>query len=165
MKLKKSTLVLIAFMLTTTFSFSQSVEGKLAIKESAKGRTIKQKTPVALFKAFKDGEYNIHFNFRTSDVKSDQIILFDMKTIVKYNGKTISETSRDGWPWIPGDMFVPIEAFDAIPVLQKFTSNEGAKSLPLKGARSFEIILQLVPSKGQKVKGSISPASMKFTIE
>ncbi|WP_273275183.1 hypothetical protein [Maribacter polysiphoniae] len=165
MKTSKITMVVMALMLTTTFSFSQSVEGKLAIKGSAKGRTIKQKTPVALFKAFKDGEYNIHFNFRTSDVKSDQIILFDMKTIVKYNGKTISETSRDGWPWLPGDMFVPIEAFDAIPALQKFTSNDGDQNLPPKGARSFEIILQLVPSKGQKIKGSISPATMKITIE
>ena len=87
-----------------------------------------------------------------------------MKTTLKHNGKTISETSRKGWPWIPGDMFVPIEAFDAIPALQKLTAN-GHTNLPLKGARSFEIILQLVPSEGQKVKGSISPANIKLTLE
>ncbi|MCK0157032.1 hypothetical protein MWU65_07555 [Cellulophaga sp. F20128] len=164
MKTSKITLVLITFLLSTTFLFSQSVEGKLAIKGLMDGKTIKQNAPVELFKAFKDGVYSINFNFKTSDIKSNQIILFDMKTTVKYNGKIISETSRDGWPWLPGDMFVPIEAFDVIPVLQKFTAIEGTKSLPLKGARSFEIILQLVPSKGQKVKGTIGSTTMKLTL-
>tara|TARA_R110002033_G_scaffold79931_1_gene130913 strand:- start:32869 stop:33363 length:495 start_codon:yes stop_codon:yes gene_type:complete len=164
MKTTKITLVVMAFLLTTSLSFSQSVEGKLSIKGLTKSNTIKHKTPVALFKAFKDGVYIINFNFKSTNVESDGIILFDMKTTVKQNGKIISETSRGGWPWIPGDMFVPIEAFDAIPALQKLTSN-GHTNLPLKGARSFEIILQLVPSKGQQIKGSISPTTIKLTLE
>ncbi len=161
MKTKNSTLLVLAFLLTTSISFSQSVEGKLSIKGLMKGKNITQKTPVALFKAFKDGAYTINFNFNTNDVESDQIILFDMKTTVKHDGKIISETSRGGWPWIPGDMFVPIEAFDAIPALQKITTSK----LPLKGAKNFEIIFEFLPSEGQKVKGSISPATMEFTIK
>lgn len=164
MKTTKITLVALAFILTTTLSFSQSVEGKLSIKGMMNSKTIKQKTPVELFKAFKDGVYSINFNFKSTNIESEGIVLFDMKTTVKHNGKTISETSRGGWPWIPGDMFVPIEAFDAIPALQKLTAN-GNTNLPLKGAKSFEIIFQFVPSEGQKVKGSISPATMNFTIE
>jgi methionine-rich copper-binding protein CopC len=180
MKTTKITLVFTAFILISTLSFSQTkaiaagsqyppqipittFEGKLSIKGMMKGKNIKEKTPVDLFKAFKEGVYKINFNFKTSDVKANQIILFDMKTTVKHNGKTISESSRGGWPWLPGDMFVPIEAFDAIPAWQKYTERGLPVIIPFKGA--YEFIFQFVPSEGQKVKGSISPASMKFTIE
>lgn len=161
MKTTKITLVLVAILLATSFSYSQSVEGRLAIKGFTNGKTIKQNTPVALFKAFKDGVYSINFNFKSNNVGSEGIVLFDMKTTVKHNGKIISETSRDGWPWIPGDMFVPIEAFDAIPAWQKYAE----KGLPVSIPGKYEIILQFVPSEGQKVKGRISPAIMQFTIK
>ena len=157
MKTTKITLLLTAFLLTASVSFSQSFEGRLSIKGLTKGTVLKQKTPVALFKAFKDGVYSINFNFKSTNVESEGIILFDMKTTVKHNGKTISETSRKGWPWLPGATVVPIEAFDAIPALQKQNSDG-------YGSGNYEIIFQFVPSEGQKVKGSISPATMKFTI-
>lgn len=161
MKTAKITFVLMAFLFTASFSFSQSVEGRLAIKGFTNGKTIKQNTPVALFKAFKDGVYSINFNFKSNDLGPEGIVLFDMKTTVKHNGKIISETTRGGWPWLPGDMYVPIEAFDAIPAWQKHAE----KGLPVSIPGKYEIILQFVPSKGQKVKGSISPATMQFTIE
>jgi hypothetical protein len=63
-------------------------------------------------------------------------------------------------------MFVPIEAFDAIPAVQKLAERPIPTSIPGDIKRGdYEFIFQFVPSKGQKVKGSISPASMKFTIE
>lgn len=161
MKTTKIKLVSMAFLLATYFSFSQSVEGKLSIKGVMMGKTIKQNTPVQLFKAFKDGVYKINFNFKTTDAEVDQIILFDMKTTVKHNGKTISESSRGGWPWLPGDMFVPIEAFDAIPAWQKFAE----RGTPVVIPGNYEFIFQFVPSEGQKVKGSIAPATMRFSIE
>ncbi len=161
MKTSKIKVSIIVFVLMTSFSFSQSIEGKLSIKGMLYGKTIKQKTPVALFKAFKDGVYSINFNFKSTNVESKGIVLFDMKTTVKHNGKTISETSRKGWPWIPGDMFVPIEAFDAIPAWQKYA----ARGLPVNIPGDYEFIFQFVPSEGQKVKGSIAPATMRFTIE
>lgn len=161
MKTIKITLVLMAFLLATSLSFSQSVEGKLSIKGVMMGKTIKQNTPVELFKAFKEGVYSINFNFKSTDVPSEGIVLFDMKTTVKHNGKTISESSRGGWPWIPGDMFVPIEAFDAIPAWQKYA----ARGLPVTIPGNYEFIFQFVPSEGQKVKGSIAPATMKFIIK
>ncbi|MCM4168939.1 hypothetical protein KCTC52924_02640 [Arenibacter antarcticus] len=158
-------LLIVAFILCSTNSNAQSVEGKLALKGLSRSNTIKQKTPVDLFKAFKEGIYTINFNFKTTNVKSDQIILFDMKTTVKHNGKTISETSRGGWPWIPGDMFVPIEAFDAIPAIQKLAEKGLPISIPgdIKSG-NYEIIFQIIPSEGQKIKGGISPATMQFTI-
>tara|TARA_R110000765_G_scaffold420733_1_gene525999 strand:+ start:133 stop:618 length:486 start_codon:yes stop_codon:yes gene_type:complete len=161
MQTTKITFVLMAFLLTASYSFSQSVEGKLSIKGVMYGKTIKQKTPVDLFKAFKEGVYSINFNFKSTNVGSEGIVLFDMKTTVKHNGKTISESSRGGWPWIPGDMFVPIEAFDAIPAWQKYA----ARGLPVTIPGDYEFIFQFVPSEGQKVIGSIAPATMRFTIE
>ncbi|WP_052188084.1 hypothetical protein [Cellulophaga sp. Hel_I_12] len=179
MKTIQIKIVLVAFMLTTVFSYSQtkaiaagsqyppqvskpliSIEGRLSIKGFTNGE-MKQKTPVALFKAFKDGEYAINFNFKSKELKPDHIILFDMKTTVKHNSKTISESSRGGWPWLPGDTFVPIEAFDAIPAWQKYA----ARGLPVNIPGDYEFIFQFVPSEGQKVKGSIAPATMRFTIE
>ena len=98
-------------------NINKAKPGKLSIKGFTNGE-IKQQTPVELFKAFKDGKYTINFNYRSEDLKPDNIILFDMKTTVKHNGKTISETSRKDWPWLPGDTFVPVEAFDFILHLQ-----------------------------------------------
>ncbi len=178
MKTIHSKIVSVVFMLITIYSYSQSksisagsqyppqipittFEGKLTIKGLMRGKNIKEKTPVDLFKAFKEGTYSINFNFKTDGAKADQIILFDMKTTVKHNGKTISETSRGGWPWIPGDMFVPIEAFDAIPAWQKFAE----RGMPVITPGNYELSFQFVPSEGQKVKGSIAPASMQFTIK
>jgi hypothetical protein len=160
MKTSRFTLVLTAFVLISTLSFSQSVEGRLSIKGFTNGE-IKEQTPVALFKAFKDGAYTINFNFKSSNVGSEGIVLFDMKTTVKHNGKIISETSRGGWPWIPGDMFVPVEAFDFIPAWQKYAE----KGLPVSIPGKYEIILQFVPTQGQKVKGNISPTAIQFTIK
>ena len=143
-----------------------TIEGKLAITGLMRGKSIAHKTPVALFKSFKDGVYKINFNFKTDAVTSDQIILFDMKTTVKHNGETISQTSRDGWPWLPGDMFVPVEAFDFIPAIQKLSERGLPVNIPgtIKQG-DYEIILEFVPSKGQEIKGNISPATMQFTIK
>jgi len=175
-------ILLVAFMLSTVFSYSQtkaiaagsqyppqapkpliSIEGRLSIKGFTNGE-IKQKTPVALFKAFKDGEYTINFNYKSKDLKPDNIILFDMNTTVKYNGKIISQTSRKGWPWIPGDMFVPIEAFDAIPAIQKLYARGLPVTIPMKSGK-YEFIFEFVATEGQNVKGSISPVSMQFTVK
>ncbi|HEY9170023.1 MAG TPA: hypothetical protein VIN72_11090 [Lutibacter sp.] len=163
MKTAKIKLAIIVCVLMSSYSFSQSFEGKLSIKGLTKSSTINQKTPVELFKAFRDGVYSINFNFKSTNVESDGIILFDMKTTVKHNGKIISETSRKGWPWLPGDLFVPIEAFDAIPTLQKLTAHGLPTGIPFKNG-SYEVIFQFVPSEGQKVKGSISPAIFNFTV-
>lgn len=141
------------------------MEGKLSIQGLTRSTTIQQKTPVALFKAFKEGVYKINFNFKTTDVKADQIVLFDMKTTVKHNGKTISESSRGGWPWLPGDMFVPIEAFDAIPAWQKYAERGMPVITPGDSKGDYEFTFQFVPSEGQNVKGSISPTTMRFNIE
>ncbi|MDO6758902.1 hypothetical protein Q4566_01720 [Tamlana sp. 2_MG-2023] len=159
MKLVKLRVLVTACMLCSVISFSQSIEGNLSVKGVSKTSSIKQNSPVELFKAFKTGVYTINFNFK-SNAKPDQFVLFDMKTVVKYNGKTVSTTSRANWPWLPGDMFVPIEAFDAIPVLQKLSDN--GRSFK-KG--SYEITFQLTPSSGQKVKGSIRPFNMKFNVK
>ncbi|MGX1024210.1 hypothetical protein [Psychroflexus sp. MBR-150] len=164
MKTQTIKVFLIGAMLSTTLSFSQSLEGRLGVEGFSRTTSFKELAAVDLFKAFKQGSYSIKFNFRADGINDRNIVLFDMKTTVKYNGKTISQTTRGGWPWLPGDMFVPAEGFDFIPALEKLstqdTSTEGF--LP-KG--NYEIILETVPSPKQSVKSGIAPATIKFSVQ
>lgn len=141
-----------------------SISGKVSVSGFSKDGTIKEQTPVELFKSFKESKYKIGFVFAGwGTYPPQQPVLFDMKTTVKKNGKVIGSSSRPGWPWLPGDMYVPVEAFDFIPMLQK---DEGRK---IKGSKmntltaSYEIILEMNVSAGQNVSGTIEP--VKFMIK
>lgn len=143
--------------------YSQKLSGRISVTGFSNGGTIKEQTPVQLFKSFKENKYKIGFSFKGSGLGKDDIVLFDMKTTVKKNGKVIGTSTRPGWPWIPGDMFMPAEAFDFIPMLQKDASRTtGSKMNKMTG--SYEIILEMKVSAGQDISGSISPVivSSKF---
>ena len=155
--------LIIGFLLNPNL-YSQSVSGKVSISGLSKDGIVKEQTPVELLKRFKDNTYKIGFTYswgtyppqtpqnETSGTGKTFIgwgsyppqipLLFDMKTIVKKNGKVISTSSRLGWPWLEGDMHLPVEAFDFIPMLQK------------------EITTR--KNSGQDIKGSVSPASLFF---
>lgn len=140
------------------------LEGKLYVNGFSRTNTFKEISAVDLFKAFKQEKYKIAFSFKAGGLNEGYIILFNMKTTVKYNGKTISQTSRDGWPWLPGDMFVPAEGFDFIPALEELHTKSAFSSSYLpKG--TYEIILEMTPSLKQPVSGRISSTSIKFNIE
>lgn len=157
----------LVFMFIAMFTFSnvnaQSVEGGLTLSGFPRDGKIKEAVPVDLFKSFKENKYKIKFTYRASSDIERGIVLFDMKTTVKKDGKTISTTTRKNWPWLPGDMFVPIEAFDVIPALQGMVSEMPAPRLygPLpKG--NYEVILEMRPSG--KMKGRIKPLNFNFEV-
>lgn len=147
---------------------AQAIEGKVTLSGLSNGSTVKEATVVDLFKSFRDGNYKINFSYRADNVNRRGVVLFDTKTTVRLNGKTILQSTRGGWPWLPGDMFVPIEAFDVIPAIQK-AGNEMTSKLtpdqmdtPLPKGK-YEVILEMV-SASEAVKGSIQPLRFSFTV-
>lgn len=140
----KSFIYSIVFMLSMfcTTALGQSLSGKLIVEGWGKTTTLKSQEPVALFKNFRDGKHKILFRFKnTSGEKS--IVLFQMKTTIIHNGKNIGSSSRNDWPWLPGDMYVPVEAFDFIPLLQKTANKNKGKLAP----GNYEIQLEMKPVK------------------
>jgi len=141
-----------------------SLEGRLGVKGFSRTTTFKEIQPVDLFKAFKEGKYSINFNFKADGINERNIVLFDMTTTVKYNGETIAQSSRDGWPWLPGDMFIPAESFDFIPALEKLYAR-ATPTITFLPKGSYEIILEMKPSPKQAVKTGIAPATIRFNIQ
>jgi hypothetical protein len=113
------TLSLFCLIFISGYSCAQSIDGNITLSGLSSKSTLKETTVVDFFKSFKDGTYKIKFSYKADKVNRRGVVLFDMKTTVKLNGKTILQSTRGGWPWLPGDMFVPIEAFDLIPGIQK----------------------------------------------
>jgi hypothetical protein len=152
------TIILTVFTILFAVSLvsAQEFRGKLNIKGVSQSSSIKYSEPVKLFKDFKDNKYQIVF---TLDAKSDQIVLFDMVTTVSVNGRVISKSSRKNWPWLPGDMYVPAEAFDFIPALQSQSklNRDGRYEFP---DDMFDITLEMVPSGG--AAGRIEP--IRFSV-
>lgn len=150
--------VLIAFGNPSVYS--QSVSGKVAVTGFSKDGTVKEQTPVELFKSFKENKYKIGFSYKADGIENKGLVLFDMKTTVKKNSKIIGSSNRPSWPWLPGDMYVPAEAFDFIPMLQKDGGriSRNSKAGTLTG--SYEIILEMNISSGQEIKGTVAPATI-----
>ena len=153
------------FVVANPTVYSQKISGKFFVTGFSKDGTIKEQSSVELFKSFKENKYNISFTFAGwGSYPPQQPLMFDMNTTVKKNGKVIGTSSRPGWPWIPGDMFLPAEAFDFIPMLQKDSDKlkKGFKANKLSG--SYEIILEMKVSSGQDVSGTIAPVSILFKL-
>lgn len=157
-------LLVIGFVINNPISYSQSISGKVSVAGFSKDGTIKEQSPVELFKSFKENKFKIYFSFKSTAPEKNSIVLFDMKTTVKKNGKVIGTSSRPGWPWLPGDMFVPAEAFDFIPQLQKDGERIKKGDKMNKFSGSYEIILEMIVSPGQETFGSIAPATISFKL-
>ena len=151
------------------YSFAQSIEGRVTLSGLSHNTTLKEATAVDLFKSFKDGKYKINFSFKAKDVNKRNIVLFDMKTTIKLNGKTIAKSVREGWAWLPEDMYVPVEAFDLIPGLQKAGSVSLSRIPPDKMDATlpkgkYEITLEMDPSS-TAIKGKVKPLTFSFTVK
>tara|TARA_R110001592_G_scaffold249126_2_gene511551 strand:- start:58 stop:561 length:504 start_codon:yes stop_codon:yes gene_type:complete len=141
-----------------------SLEGRLGVKGFLRTTTFKEIKPVDLFKDFKEGKYSINFNFKANGINDRNIVLFDMKTTVKYNGRTISQTTRAGWPLLPGDTSISAEGFDFIPAIEKLYAR-ATPTITFLPKGTYEIILEMVPSPKQPVKAGIAPATIKFSVQ
>ena len=157
---------LIGFVVANPTVYSQKISGKFFVTGFSKDGTVKEKTAVQLFKSFKEDKYKIGFNFIAAGSQyPPQIpLLFDMMTTVKKDGKVIGTSTRPDWPWIPGDMFMPAEAFDFIPMLQKDSDKLKRGSRLNKLSGSYEIILEMKVSSGQDVSGAIAPVTIFFKL-
>lgn len=118
----------------------QSLSGKLTVEGWNKITEWKSQEPVSLFKNFRDGKHKILFRFKNSSGNKD-IVLFQMRTTLVHNGKTLGSSQRSDWPWLPGDMYVPVEAFDFIPLLQRAANGNKGKLMP----GTYEIRLEMKP--------------------
>lgn len=165
----------VMIVLSRTVIFAQTIEGKMAITGFPRDGVIKEVVPVDLFKSFKEGKYQVSFSYKAEGMGSRGIVLFDMKTTVKKDGTTIHTSTRKGWPWLPGDMYVPIEAFEVIPTLHSI-SNERSLSIKSRGnlpPGKYEISLEMVPTatwvadmeKELVPRGKIIPGYISFTVK
>ena len=140
-----------------------SFSGKISVSGFSKDGRIKEETAAGLFKSFKEDKYRIGFTFwHGGKYQTEQLVLFDMSKKKKRNGRVIGSSSRSGWPWLPGDMFVPAEAFDFIPMLHKEAGSriKDSKMNALSGR--YDIILEMKVSSGQEISGSIPPVTISF---
>ena len=134
-------LVIVICSVATT-AYGQSISGKLTTEGWSKSIQISSHEPVSLFKNFRDGKHKILFHFK-STAGEKAIVLFQMKTTLIHNGKTVGSSYRSDWPWLPGDMYVPVEAFDFIPLMQKQANQNKGKLMP----GTYEIRLEMKPSE------------------
>lgn len=162
-------LSLFCLIFISGYSYAQSIDGNVTLSGLSPKSTLKETTVVDLFKSFKDGTYKIKFSYKAEKVNRRGVVLFDMKTTVKLNGKTILQSTRGGWPWLPGDLFVPIEAFDLIPGIQKAGIMPTPKLAPdqmdtplPKG--TYDVTLEMV-SSSEAIKGSIKPLTFSFIVK
>ena len=164
---------IVLFAVIMGFSLSeisaQTIDGRVSMSGFPTNSTLKEATVVDLFKSFRDGNYKINFSYKADKVNKRGVVLFDMKTTVKLNGKTILKSTRKGWPWLPGDLFVPIEAFDLIPGIQRVGIMPVPKLMPEqmdtplpKG--KYEVTLEMVPGS-EAVKGRIKALTFSFNVD
>ena len=168
MKILKITFIL-SFILFSSNFFAQSISGQVSLSGFPTKSVIKEATVVDLFKSFKEGSYKINFSFKADQVNKRNVVLFDLKTTIKLNGKTIHQSTRGGWPWLPGDMYVPIEAFDLIPGIQKVGIMPIPKLSPKRMDMAlpkgdYDITLEMV-SSSEGVKGEIKPLKFSFSVK
>lgn len=171
--MKKSALLTVLWMtLGWLNGIAQQASGNILVNNRSKTTLENSLSPVHHFGDFKTGRHKIVFNLKTegfpttSDGKEVAIIVFE--TIVKINGKTISQTKGKPLPFFPGEMGMPVEAFDLIsPIfLHHFGLEKSLKENPKlspiieKGA-TYEVELRAEVVNGT---GKIAPAFLIIII-
>lgn len=162
--------IIITFVSLCTFfsspSHAQQINGKILLNKSSK-ITIELKTSetVGLYAQLRGNEVPINFIFEGSQLpkttSGEQVALVQFRTTIKHNGKEIASMKRSPMPFFPGDMFMPVETFDMIPLLvsngNKRTTQTNGKLTPGK----YEVIFEAIPIDA---KGEIKPASLVFEV-
>lgn len=171
MKTTKIFFTIILLSLVTQ-AHSQQVSGKLTVNNDSRaylkiGDIAGESQVVNLFKDFKQDKHKIKFSFQgkypTGQDKLE-FSFFKFKTTVKYNGKTIKSMEREPMPYIPGDMWLPAEAFDFVSILAMhgqegmgYRENTGEMQ---KG--EYEITLEAIP---MKTEGTITKGLIMFNVK
>lgn len=146
---------------------AQKLEGRMSLSGLPSKGMIKENTAADLYKSFRDGKYKINMSYKAPGLDTRRgLVIFEIITVVKYNGKVISKMTRTNWPFFPGEMYIPIEAFDLIPALQKHTFDMGISKVsstdidvPLPKGK-YEVSLNMV---GFRPEGLESPRPLNFS--
>ena len=170
----KNQFLTLVFMFGLLAVNAQTIEGGIKISGLPKDGKIKVNQPVDLYKNFRDGLYKIQFSYQAKDINHRNIVLFEVRTTILKDGQVLSKTSRKNWPFLPGDMYMPIEFFDVIPALQGNVMRMPAPNLDVQSyylpKGTYEIQLELVaqPTYVDKLKKEVKPsgkiAPVKFSL-
>lgn len=174
MNLMKTKFLTLIFFIGIFTVNAQTIEGGIKISGLPKDGKIKVNQPVDLFKNFRDGLYKIQFSYNAKDINHRNIVLFEVRTTITKDGVVISRTSRKNWPFLPGDMYMPIEFFDVIPALQGNVKRMPEPDIQIQEYNlpkgNYDIQLELIPQATyvDKLKKEVRPtgkiAPVKFSL-
>lgn len=158
--------IYISLFFFSTILSSQTIEGTISINEKS-SFTIDLSTnkAVDLYADFRNQKHPILFRLLGTDlIKNDQkqeVVLITFKTTLRHNGNVMGQVERQPLPFFPGDMWMPVEAFDVISLLTKMsdTAPNALSTLP-KG--SYEVIIE---AQSIGVKGKIQPLVMYLFVK
>lgn len=168
--MKRFSYMMAILCLMAVSASAQTVNGEITINKSSRSSLdMADAYTVNLFRAFKNGDNQIIFFFEGDGYEKDseqkpEYTYFTFRTTVKHNGRTIKSLEREPMPYIPGDMFLPAEAFDFIPILSVYQQEsmdyrENTGRLP-RG--EYEIILEAEPVAA---RGEVSRGLIMFNVD
>ncbi len=158
-------LIFPALFLLFNSAAAQSVNGTITLSgQSSAALSLNSNRITDLYAEFRKNRYPVVFTFSGSDLKktgdSREEARFVFITTVKKDGRVISSLRRPAFPFFPGDMFMPVETFDFIPVLSDLQEKNTLKPGTLPAGK-YEILLEAAPDG---IKGSIRPFRITFSL-
>lgn len=146
---------------------AQSVNGKLTLNgKSETNLELKTNSAVQLFKEFKTGKYKLKFSFKPNkipeNVYGETIVFFDFITTIKKDGKLVKNLQRkQPIPYFPGEMFVPVEAFDFVGLLASDPEEEEIQMIGTMSEGKYSVQLFIKPVG---FEGKIAPLEFSFVL-
>jgi hypothetical protein len=160
MKTKIFAVTVLLFTLGTALH-AQSGKGAITIGGRNEWKVeMTSNSVVDLYAQFRGKDMPILFNFDATGIlksttgKAYAPVRFT--TTVRYNGKVIGSKKTDATPFFPGDMWMPVENFEFVPILFNTLGKGQSDELP-KG--QYEINLQ---AESQGIR--INPGKIVFEV-
>ena len=130
---------------------AQSVEGALRVDNPPE--ELESGSLLDLFAAFREGEHQIHFEFESEA----DFVPVRFQTVVRKDGKTLGQATRDPMPYFPGDMLLCPETFDFVPIARRYADGNG-----LLPPGEYAIVISVIVEDVEDAQ--IDPAEMQFTV-
>jgi len=144
-------------MLAISPIYAQEINGQLVLDNQSRAELKGNfESVVDLYAHFRQQNSKIHFKFEGSNLpktsSGNTVAAVKFVTTVKRDGKVVGKLERQPIPFFPGDMWMPVETFDFVPIL--FGMDNG--NLP-KGR--YEVQIDVVPVG---VKGKVTSLIIFF---
>lgn len=162
--MKKIAHTVFFFLFVTTVT-AQSVKGALFINEQSKAEIqLSSNKIVTLYADFRQGKHQLLFRFEGTSLplnsEKQEVVSIAFFTTIKKDGKVIASNKRAPIPFFPGDMFMPVETFDFIPLLSNLKTNTASNISSIE-AGTYEVLLEAKPVY---IAGEITSAKLYLTI-